>query len=386
MNEITEKSGIGRANVQRIVSEDKCKKTKKLPIVKNTRSLIDTISNTDRNIIRQKVHTFWNNCEFPTVQKIMKAIADDKSLPTLKQTLMYKLLKELQFVFSKRRKNCVLMDRKDLIYWRRNYLKNLQNYREERKTIYYLGETWFNIGEKLLTDTSNQVSKSKRLLTVHIGSNNGFVEGGLLIFEPNLDCCQEMHSDIFLKWFVSILPMLDENSVIIMDNAPHYTIEKEKLPTYLWKKKEIIQWFESKNIKVNSFLLKFELLQLIKSYKKPYQNCIVEEAARAQNKIVLRLPPYHSDLNPIELVWSMVKGYVMQSYHTSMKINDSRKLIINSIKRITRQNWLKFIQFTKAEEQVFWDIDNNIKCVMETVDPNIFSDTSSSSSDSDEDL
>lgn len=32
--------------------------------------------------------------------------------------------------------------------------------------------------------------------------------------------------------------------------------------------------------------------------------------AREKNIEVLRLPPYHCKLNPIEMIWGQVKGYV----------------------------------------------------------------------------
>jgi transposase len=43
---------------------------------------------------------------------------------------------------------------------------------------------------------------------------------------------------------------------------------------------------------------------------KPARNYILEELMTAKGHEVLRLPPYHSDLNPIELSWSFQKRYV----------------------------------------------------------------------------
>ena len=36
----------------------------------------------------------------------------------------------------------------------------------------------------------------------------------------------------------------------------------------------------------------------------------VDELAREKGHEVIRLPPYHCDLNPIEKVWAYEKGYV----------------------------------------------------------------------------
>lgn len=388
IKQVAVKAGVGTVSVQRIVTEYKSTRTVKSPIMKKTRkSISDIIDDIDKNMIRQKVHTCWINHEFPTFQKIVTAVADDEHLPNLKRTTMYRLLKELQFVFTRRKQNCILMDKKDLVVWRRKYLKDIQHFREEGRTIYYLGETWYKVSEELSTGMSNQFSKGERLMVLHIGSDNGFLNGGLLFFEPknyNADYRQQMNGDIFLQWFVAILPLLDENSVIVMDNASHHSSKQEKLPTSLSNKAEITQWLMSKNIEFDNILLKAELLQLVSLHKKQYNKYIVDEVALAHNKTVLRLPPYHSDLNPIELAWTMIQSHVMESYNMTCKIKNMKYLLTDAINQITPQNWLTFIQHIMAEEQVFWDIDNIIDDMMETLDRNNFDIENSSSSDSDE--
>lgn len=65
-------------------------------------------------------------------------------------------------------------------------------------------------------------SKGKRLIVVHIASREGFVNGGLFCFESKTnssDYHNEINGDNFLQWFKNILPLLNENSVIKMDNG-----------------------------------------------------------------------------------------------------------------------------------------------------------------------
>ena len=54
---------------------------------------------------------------------------------------------------------------------------------------------------------------------------------------------------------------------------------------------------------------KAERLQLARALKasKPDKTYKVEEIARCHGVEVLRLPPYHPDLNPIEMVWGYMK-------------------------------------------------------------------------------
>lgn len=119
--ELSEKSGIGLTSIQRILAEYNSTKTVKSPKMTKVRiKLFDTIDEYHKTTIRKKVQTFWFNRELPTLQKVVNIVAKDESLPTLKRSSMYKLLKELKFVFTRRKQNSVLRDRDDLIICRRN--------------------------------------------------------------------------------------------------------------------------------------------------------------------------------------------------------------------------------------------------------------------------
>lgn len=53
---------------------------------------------------------------------------------------------------------------------------------------------------------------------------------------------------------------------------------------------------------------------------------------------VLRLPPYHPDLNPIELIWSDLKNWV-SSRNVTFKIEDVQKLCEEKFNLITKEDW-----------------------------------------------
>lgn len=44
-----------------------------------------------------------------------------------------------------------------------------------------------------------------------------------------------------------------------------------------------------------------ELLEVVRRIKPIYNKYVIDEMVLQQNKTVLRLPPYHCELNPIEL-------------------------------------------------------------------------------------
>ena len=62
---------------------------------------------------------------------------------------MHRILKDLNFIFAKRKRDSKLIERDDIIAWRPRYLRAIRNYCRLNKTIYYLDETWVNAGHTI---------------------------------------------------------------------------------------------------------------------------------------------------------------------------------------------------------------------------------------------
>ncbi|GFW44305.1 DDE_3 domain-containing protein [Trichonephila clavipes] len=230
------------------------------------------------------------------------------------------------FTFEKRKRQAVLLERHDIILWRRNYLRKITELREKNAPIYYSDETWVNEGyseTRVCQDTTIKSSyeasssnltvgltapksKGRRLIITHIGSKEGFVRDAADIFigKNSGDYHEEMDGNHFEKWFETVMPKLKPQSIIVMDNAPYHSVKKEKIPTSSWKKSAIQEWFTDKKVTWNSDLIKIELLQKVNQIKHLYNGYRVEEIAEKFGHKILRLPPYHCELNPIEMIWS----------------------------------------------------------------------------------
>lgn len=50
-----------------------------------------------------------------------------------------------------------------------------------------------------------------------------------------------MNGDVFYNWMVNVLPLLKDNCVIVMDNAPYHSMKKEKIPNTSTRKADILQ-------------------------------------------------------------------------------------------------------------------------------------------------
>jgi hypothetical protein len=150
--------------------------------------------------IRRTVHSFYFKKEIPTLYKILGALKEDLNMsPTISRKTLWKTLNEMNFSWEKANRKSLLIEKDEIICWRRQYLKQIKKFRSEMKKIYYLDETWINEGytvgkmwqDKNITSSRQAFlegwstgikppsGKGKRLIITHIGSVDGFVEGGL---------------------------------------------------------------------------------------------------------------------------------------------------------------------------------------------------------------
>ncbi|KAL4101084.1 hypothetical protein QTP88_021104 [Uroleucon formosanum] len=222
---ISKELGIGQRTAQLTIAEYKNEKTVRSPDKTKIRATFkEKIDDFERDAIRRKVHEFWFRKQLPTLDKILIAVNEDPDLNTYKRSTLHLIVRDLNFVYVKRGRNSALIEREDIVLWRTKYIEDIRKYRSQGRTIYYLDETWVNAEE-------------------------GFVDGGLLVFESkkgSADYHEEMNGDVFFDWLKGVIPLLKDNSVIVMDNAPYHSTKSEKCPTLGWKKGEIENWLEEK--------------------------------------------------------------------------------------------------------------------------------------------
>ena len=160
----------------------------------------------------------------------------------------------------------------------------------------------------------------QRLVILAAGTRDGFIPNTNLIFRANGsgDYHSNMNAEIFENWFKNtLLPALDRPSYIILDNASYHSRKQEKYPTTQSKKGEIISFLQKHQIEFTNFSNKVDLLKIAKIHADLFPNSYtIDEIALEHGHMVLRLPPYHSELNPIELIWGQIKHFVARENKT----------------------------------------------------------------------
>lgn len=180
-----------------------------------------------------------------------------------------------------------------------------------------------------------------------------------------------MDGESFERWFSQTLLRLEDNAVVVMDNAPYHSRRTEAIPTSANKKVDIKNWLQSKNIAFEEDMSKVQLLAILNYHRERYKKYKVDEMARSQGKTVLRLPTYHCELNPLELIWANIKNIVAAT-NTTFKFEDMKALFYKAVNQITAEKWIKCIKHVQKIEEKMWELDHireiNIEPIINTND------------------
>jgi hypothetical protein len=134
--------------------------------------------------------------------------------------------------------------------------------------------------------------------------------GGEPVFIPNarliqsgsksLDYLNDMNHANYKKWLQEkLIPNLESKSVIVIDNASYHNVQLNRHSTSNARKSKILFWLDKHGIRCSSDMTKAELYDLIKMHKPQYETVAIDCMLAEHEHTVIRLPPYHLDLNHI---------------------------------------------------------------------------------------
>ena len=129
--------------------------------------------------------------------------------------------------------------------------------------------------------------KGLRLIILGAGSESGWIPNTTLIFRSKKntgDYHDEMTAEHFEDWFASkLLPNVQPNSLVVMDNASYHSRHLEPLPVKSWTKKRMIEWLQAKGIGFPPKARKDAIYQIIRQ-QNPTAKYVVDEMAVAAGK------------------------------------------------------------------------------------------------------
>lgn len=261
----------------------------------------------------------------------------------------------------------------------------LRKYQENKmsslpRTVVFMDETWIyakgSEKKSWQDDSTKSVRKpdgfeGKRFIVVHAGSKDGFVEDCGLLFASKskiLDYHGEMNSEMFTKWVnESLIPHLEEPSLVVMDNAPYHSVQIDKQPSSAWRKNEIAQWLIKNGISFEDGITKHEMFHIAKNNKQEIKY-VIDELLREHGHDVLRLPPYHCQFNAIELIWARAKTYYDQHAGRDGSGDDKvLQLWEEALKQCSPDLWTKCVQHTDKLIQEWYEREILLEEVTEII-------------------
>lgn len=144
-----------------------------------------------------------------------------------------------------------------------------------------------------------------------------------------------MDAQKFKSWFSKILPSLEPISVVV-DNASYHNRQLEPSPTTAWRKDNIINCLSQKKIPFDDKMLIVKLLNIARKHIPESKKYVVDEMVREKNIIVHRLPPYHCELNPIELIRAQIKNQEARE-NLTFTMDKVKGLLDIAIKNVTEK-------------------------------------------------
>lgn len=278
-------------------------------------------------VIRQRVRDVNRRGEYVSIRSLRGWLHQEGGQVAIPVKTLWRTLKRMGFVHGASKRRSTLKERDEVIIARREYLRRKRGNRRPDGGTYrpevYLDETYLNVNHSknntwyFATDgpwVNKPSGKGPRLIIVHAMTTDGWVPNAQLVFQAKKhtgDYHGQMNSENFSKWFTEqLLPHIPPHALIIMDNAPyHKELAKDAFPTPQTGKALLQQWLQTHHpTEYRDDMLKPEL------YKKCRQLCpepklLLDLIAEAAGHTIVRTPPYHPELQPIETCWAITKEY-----------------------------------------------------------------------------
>jgi transposase len=285
------------------------------------------IGNSLETAIRQRVRELNRRGEAVTLRSLRTWLSQEDDPGEIPLSTLWRTVQRMGFVYGPAKRRSTLKERDDVIIARRQYLRQKIGNRSgdggtDRPEV-YVDETYLNVNHSNDNTwyfeangpwVNKPAGKGPRLIIVHAITALGWVQGAKLVFQAKRrtgDYHGQMNSVNFTKWFTEqLLPHIPCGSLIVMDNAPYHTeLAEDAFPTPKTRKAQLRQWLRTHHPQIyQPDMLKPELYEWCKQ-RCPPPLLRLDLLAEAAGHTILRTPPYHPELQPIETAWAIVKDY-----------------------------------------------------------------------------
>ncbi len=366
--------GIGVATVKRIMADynrdpsllDEPAKMRGRPVY--------AVNASHQEAVRAYIRSANNEGRHITLADIQNFLKEEYADESFHKATLARTLNRWGFEFGKGTRSQHLKEKDHVVASRHRYIRKKRSNRVKGNDVatlrpeVYLDESYVNKNHS--NDfiwyygedgpwVQKPTGKGERLIILNAVTHSGWIPGSKLVFKSTKktgDYHGQMNWDLFKKWFTEmLLPNIPKRSLIIMDNAPYHKILSEHSPpNHQSSKKKIRDWLEQNKVYCREDCLKPELVEvLVKMAPEPVY--AVDEIAAAHGHKVLRTPPYHPELQPIETCWGVVKNYMAR--HCDFTMKNLTKQLDSGFDSVSAKTCKKIIAKVRKIEDNFWETD-----------------------------
>jgi transposase len=364
--------GVGIATVKRVMADyhrspDLLARADSMRRGRPPRVIADSVQTITRDYVRQANR----EGSHLTLEMLAAYLKQEGCDPHFSLRTLGRALDRWGFTFGKGTRSQHLKEKDHVVAARQRYLRAKRANRQGADVIrpeVYLDESYVNKNHSndfiWYSDedgpwVQKPTGKGERLIILTAMTKRGWVPGAKLTFKSTKktgDYHGQMHHDLFTRWFTEqLLPHMPSNALIIMDNAPyHHTLSRHSAPTAPCKKACIASWLSKNRIPVRDDCLKAELVEMLEKLA-PAPTYALDELAADQGHEILRTPPYHPELQPIETCWAVVKN---QSARTSKRtMAQLLEQLEDAFASVTEETCSGLIKKVRKVEDTFWTED-----------------------------
>jgi len=363
--------GVGIATVKRVMADHNRGITfteqEKIHKGRPPRSL----SNSMQTVTREYIRSANREGAHITLEMLCKYLEDLNPEQKFSIRTLGRALDRWGFTFGKGTRTQRLKEKDYVVAARQRYIRRKRSNRKGNDVVrpeVYLDESYVNKNHSndfvwYFDDDGPWIQKptgkGDRLIIINAITKDGWVPGSKLTFKSSRktgDYHGQMNQELFTKWFRErLLPNIPPKSLIIMDNAAyHNVLSVHSAPTATCKTEKIRSWLAQNNIPLRDDCLKIEMVEILNKIS-PSPTYDLDEIAAENGHEILRTPPYHPELQPIETCWAVLKNKISRTCDFTMA-----NLLIQldgAFACVTAKTCAGLILKIRELEDRFWDED-----------------------------
>ncbi len=312
-----------------------------------------------------------------SIERLRRHLVEQCEIDVPKMTL-WRALTRWGFTYGQGRRRDSLKEQDRVIRARREYLRRRRANRGSdglpKRPEIYLDETYVNKNHSARftwypEEDGPWVNKPSgvgpRLILVHAIDRGGWINGAELVFEAKKrtgDYHGQMNWHNFSKWFeTQLMPNVPERSIVILDNARYHNVLVEDFfPCASHTKEQLQDWLTHNGHPWREDMLKAELLEVCLRWA-PRPEYRLDKLAATKGITILRTPPYHPELQPIETCWAVVKNHMADNCDFSM--NGLRTRLPEAFSKVTATTCKKIMAKVVEQEDRYWREDEQLDAV-----------------------